>query len=157
MNFTHYHFPLNRDKIFRSLDLAFSNKWAVNGYTQITDLDLLPKVIKWAKLANHASPNFLTIIKNIDDDPSNNKINPLQSISMLLITIPPLIIQFPISPTLPTYYNNKEPSSPPSQYSPKQIQHHKYPYLYKYGQISSSHLAPHTPNPLKTYRLHTTS
>ena len=56
MNFTHYHSPLNRDKIFGSLDLVFLNKLAGNGYTQIMDLDLLPKVIKWARLANHASP-----------------------------------------------------------------------------------------------------
>ena len=68
MQLSHYDFPYERDVIFDSLGPTFSTQGKGCGYTHITTLDLLPKMIKWAKLATHTNHNSTTIIIITHDD-----------------------------------------------------------------------------------------
>ena len=48
--------------IFGSMGPVFSTQWARNGFAHITNIDTLPKVIKWAQLAAHTHNDSITII-----------------------------------------------------------------------------------------------
>ena len=58
--------------------LTFSTQWKCQELDHIIDLDLLPKVMKWAQLVSQTNPNSTTNITINHDDRSNNKFNPLQ-------------------------------------------------------------------------------
>ena len=72
MQLSHYHSQYERDVIFGSLGPTFSTQWNGCGYAHITTLNLLPKIIKWAKLATHTNHKFATIITIAHDDWTND-------------------------------------------------------------------------------------
>lgn len=108
---TQYHSPHGRDKTFGSSNHTTSTEWACHGYAHITNIDLLPKTINWAKLATQSTYNYTTMITIMVEEWSNHHSNPLQQPNVIpIITIPPLTMQYPASPTLPRCYSNKEPN-----------------------------------------------
>ena len=110
MQLSCYHFPYEQDVIFGSLGLAFSTQWKGCTYAHITTLGLLPKIIKWARLATHTNHISTTIITITHNDSTNNPTNPLQRPHVTpILTIPTLILQYTKTLPFPTYYYNKEP------------------------------------------------